>query len=165
MAVLVEAISVIVRCDAIDARYPGGWEAFRNGVPNATLASDTEIARVGFMTPIDVEAYVRELQMNGLAFNRHGTSADFAVVDQQRGPTKPCAWLDWGHVSVSGGQVVACRLNGSKIMSLATPEDWKFEGSLSHTYAFVPIGLEERSLELVETTERVNDFDTPWVVI
>jgi hypothetical protein len=153
MAVLVEAISVIVRCDAIKARYPGGWEAFRHGVPNVTLASDMEIARVGFMTPTDVEAYVRDLEIIGLVFIRDGGSIDIAVVDQQRGLTKPCAWLDWGHVSIDGGRVAACRLKGSKMMTLATPEGWKHEGSLSHTYGFVPTGSEAKSLELIETRE------------
>ena len=134
MAVLVEAISVVVRIDAIEARYAGGWEAFRGAVPNATLASDTEVARIGFMTPNDIEAYIRHLEANRLVFIQGGTSIDIAVVDQQRGPTKPCAWLDWGHVPIGGGQVAACKLKDSKMMTLITPEGWKFEGSLSQTY-------------------------------
>jgi hypothetical protein len=51
MAVLVEAISVVVRRDAIDRSYEGGWVAFVSSVPNATLCTDDQLARVGFMDP------------------------------------------------------------------------------------------------------------------
>jgi hypothetical protein len=158
MAVLVEAISVIVRCDTIEARYPGGWEAFSQKVPNLTLASDTQVARVGFMTPNDVETYVRKLEMNGLVFIRDGMSIDIAVVDQRQGPTVSCEWLDWGHVSISGDRVAACKLRGSEIMTLVTPENWKFEGSLSHTYGFVPTGSEAKSLDFIETREGIDVY-------
>ena len=158
MAVLVEAISVIVRVDAVEARYPGGWAAFRDAVPNATLASDREVARIGFMASADVEAYIRHLETNGLNFIRHGTSIDVVVVDQQRGPTKPCAWLDWGHVSISGDQIAACRLKGSKMMTLIMPEGWKFEGSLSQTFGFVPSGAEDKSLDIIETKDGMDVY-------
>jgi hypothetical protein len=38
MAVLVEAISVIVRRDAIDGAFDGGWRGFVSSVPNVTLS-------------------------------------------------------------------------------------------------------------------------------
>ena len=46
MAVLVEAISVIVQRDAIEKRFHGGWREFENAVPNSTLCADDELARV-----------------------------------------------------------------------------------------------------------------------
>jgi hypothetical protein len=39
MAVLVEAMSVEVRRDAIDARYPGSWQGFLRAVLNRTLCT------------------------------------------------------------------------------------------------------------------------------
>jgi hypothetical protein len=51
MAVLVEAISVVVRRDAIDRSFEGGWMAFVSRVPNATLCTDNQLARVDFMDP------------------------------------------------------------------------------------------------------------------
>lgn len=45
MAVLVEAISVIVRRDAIRGKYPGGWQGFVAAVPNGTLCYDDDLAR------------------------------------------------------------------------------------------------------------------------
>jgi len=52
MAVLVEAISVVVRRDAIDRSFGGGWRAFVSCVPNTTLSTDDQLARVGFTSPI-----------------------------------------------------------------------------------------------------------------
>ena len=38
----------------------------------------------------------------------------------------------------SGPRVAACWLVGSQVKQVVTPPDWKFEGSLSSTFAFVP---------------------------
>jgi len=82
MAVLVEAISVIVRMDTISSKYHGGWDAFIDDVPNGTLCFDGEIARVGFMAPTDVKAFRKDLERKGLQFLDNGKSIDIAVVDQ-----------------------------------------------------------------------------------
>jgi hypothetical protein len=66
MAVLVEAISVVLRRASIARSYPGGWDGFVEAVPNTTLCYDDDIARVGFMSPPDVERYVTDLQRCGL---------------------------------------------------------------------------------------------------
>ena len=58
MAILVEAISVVIKRSVIDQKFPGGWEAFVEDCPNRTLCADSALARVGFMTPVDVESYV-----------------------------------------------------------------------------------------------------------
>jgi hypothetical protein len=54
MAVLVEAISVLVRHDAILRRFKGGWSAFCSLIPNAAWCHDDALSRIGFMTPSDV---------------------------------------------------------------------------------------------------------------
>src|SRR5260370_3074825 len=89
MAVLVEAISVVVRRDAIDRAFDGGWRAFVSRLPNATLCTDDQLARVGFMDPKAVENFVKGLEAAGLVFLRSGKCADIAAVDQQRGRTMP----------------------------------------------------------------------------
>jgi hypothetical protein len=43
MAVLIEAISVVVRLGAIFERFPKAWESFKAAVPNGTLCSDNEL--------------------------------------------------------------------------------------------------------------------------
>lgn len=145
MAVLVEAISVVVRADAIHRRFRGGWDGFRDSVPNKTLCADYELARVGFMTPADVEAYVKELEQNGLKYQRWGKAKDIVVIDQIRGPAVPCGWIEFGHINLNGDpkkRIGACRLKGSQIEQIIMPDGWDFETSLSCTYGFVPNGVD-----------------------
>lgn len=149
MAVLIEAISVVVRVDAIRARYPGGWSAFRDAVPNGTLACDDELARVGFMTPDDARAFLDGLEARGLVFRRDGACVDCAVVDQRRGPTAPCAWLEYGHVVFDGHRVAAGRIKGSRSGRVFTPDGWTYEKSLSRDHGFTPTGDPDGDLEFL----------------
>ena len=153
MAVLVEAISVVVRRDAIRAKFSGGWPEFLECVPNDTLCSDDDIARVGFMTPPDVEAFIELLEKNDLIFLRNRRTVDIAVVDQQRGLTMPTDWLEFAQLAFgeSGDKVAACWLfEGPRMgagihmpgkgMTLATPVGWTYENSLSANFKFVESG-------------------------
>lgn len=158
MAVLVEAISVIVRRDAINKRLAGSWRGFLNAVPNSTLCADDDLARVGFMSPQDVEAFIRHLERDGLIFARNGKALDMAVVDQMRGPTMPAEWLEFAHLALGGNgdKVAACWLfEGPRIaagthmpakgMTLATPDGWTYEDSLSANSKFVDNeGMQEK---------------------
>jgi len=151
MAVLIEAISVVVRADAISGKFPGGWDGFERIVPNQTLCADNEIARVGFMSPQDVESFVKKLQNDGLEFLRGGEAIDIAVADQMHGLTSKCSWLEFGHVNMGGNgpRVAACRLSGSQLMEVATPQNWTFEGSLSSSFGFVPTEHAEQGMKFL----------------
>ena len=65
MAVLVEGISVIVRRTSIETHVAGGWKRFQALVPNATLCWDDDLARVGFLTPNEVGAFIDALEAIG----------------------------------------------------------------------------------------------------
>ena len=150
MAVLVEAISVIVRVQAIHHRYPGGWDAFLQVHPNRTLCSDKELARVGFMIPDDCQSAVDDLGHCGIIFLKEGRSHDLVVADQLRGFTVPCDWADFGRVEIGPGQIVsAAQLRGSTSLQVCCPEGWKYEGSLSQQFGFVPSGAEQKSLKFL----------------
>ena len=154
MAVLVEGISVVTRRDAIEKKMPGGWARFSSLVPNSTLCFDDELARVGFLDPGAVSAFIAQLESEELTFLAGGQPVDFAVVDQQAGPTTRCDWLEFTRIKWGRGQdedyrVGACWLwdkprltaglhASSMKFSLATPTGWKFEGSLSHKFTFAP---------------------------
>jgi len=140
MAVLVEAISVIVRIDAIHEKYPGGWEAFREAVPNRTLCADGEVARVGFMAPPNAEAFVGHLERSGLQFLEEGKSVDIVVVDQMMGPVCPCNWAEFGQAQLGdgGNRITVSRMAGSELQQVALPEGWGYEGSLSQQFTLVP---------------------------
>ncbi len=107
MAVLVEAISVIVRRDAIDRKFASGWTEFLDMVPNQTLCYDSELARVGFMSPADVQSFISRLELGGLIFARDGSALDMAVVDQLHGVTLAADWLELARLPIGEGATVA----------------------------------------------------------
>jgi hypothetical protein len=147
MPVLVEANSIIVRVDAIRARFAGGWEAFADDVPNSTLCSDGEIARVGFMNPNDGSDYIDRLVRFGLLFQRDGPGADIGVAIQGEGLAVPCDWLDYGSIEIAPGQTVcAAWMKGNAGRQVFCPERWSFERSLSRQYVAVPPQHVGRSL-------------------
>lgn len=131
VAVLIEAISVVVRLADIRERYAGGWEQFVRDTPNEMLCADSNVARVGFLELGEAEAFVTALTNHGLAFLTDGRSADIAVVDQATGPTTPVDWLEFGIVPFLDGAVTVARLVGDSENMLMTPDGWKFEHSLS----------------------------------
>lgn len=161
MAVLVEAISVIVKTSTIDSKYVGGTDAFVKEVPNQTLCADGELARVGFMTPDDVGGYIDALESKGLVHLIDGESVDFVVADQQRGFTAPCSWAEIGRVPLDDDEkqsVVACQLVDAVSDQLICPDDWQYEGSLSNTYGFVPTEHADRSLLFLRTEDGMDVY-------
>lgn len=152
MAVLVEGISVIILASAIHQKFPGGWDAFKHIVPNQTLCADNEIVRIGFMTPNDVESFIKNLEKEGLEFLKAGEAIDITVADQMRGLTSKCSWVEFGRINLGpkrDQEVGACRLVGSQVMQVVTPPDWKFDGSLSQTYGFAPSGQKQIGLKFL----------------
>lgn len=137
MAVLVEALSAVIDAEALEDRYPGGWDAFSSAVPNRTLCADGDLVRVGFMDPADMFRFGEMLESYGLRRAVGTGASDFAFVDQLRGLTVPCDWLESGTVDIAGIEVRACRRVGSESLRLVAPDGWQPEGSLSKTHGFV----------------------------
>jgi hypothetical protein len=149
MAVLIEAISVVVRRDAIGNKIQGGWNRFLEVVPNRTLCFDDFLARVGFMSPVDVEKFCSDLQSLGLAFVENELFIDMAVVDQRQGPTLQCDWLQFKRVEFfkPAMEIAACEFitpSGShknpedRSFTVSFPQNWKYENSLSRNFQFTP---------------------------
>jgi hypothetical protein len=92
MAVLVEAITVVIRRDALDAKFPGGFTAFKQQAPflvsRDTLVTDGELVGISFMIPADVQCFCDD--MGRIGFSSPGEPVDLVVVDQHAGPTVPC---------------------------------------------------------------------------
>ena len=104
------------------------------------------------MSPPDIEAFVRRLEKGGLTFVRDGQAVDIAVVDQTRGPTMPAQWLEFARLSLGGtenkvaagwlfeGPRIAAGIHTpAKGMTLATPDGWTYDDSLSANSKFVEI--------------------------
>jgi hypothetical protein len=156
MAVLVEAISVIVKLYAVNAKYPGGWLSFRDAAPNGTLCCDNELARIGFMCPADTKAFVDRLEACGFVYLREGAAQDLVVADQRRGLAASCSWAAFGHIDWNrdpARRVAACRLVGSAEDRLFHPEGWTYEDSLSARHLFVENG---RVLEFMDFLRHEN---------
>jgi hypothetical protein len=151
MPVLVEAISVIIRIQAIRDNYPSGWESFVQNAPNSTLCYDNELARVGFMAPDDCETYVNHLKLvGGLQYLKNGKCIDIAVADQQQGCYQTCDWAEFKYVELEPGQpVYAARMKGDSSQQLYCPHDWEYEKSLSHKFTFVPVRLVKTSMQFL----------------
>ena len=140
MAVLVEAISIIIRAKNLLEQYPGGWKKFKEDVPNQTLCADVEIVRVGFMIPGNVEKFINTLEKNGLVYMKNELAEDIVVVDQEKSPMINCPWIEYGKIELDGNpkkQISACRLKGSNSKEVVMPEDWKYDYSLSEKYTFI----------------------------
>jgi hypothetical protein len=171
MPVLAEAISVIVRHDAIERAFAGGWQTFLDRFSRPSLCSDGEVVRLGFMDTKSVEVCVRELESHGLVFMRQGKCIDIVVVDQQKGPTEPCDWIEFAHLPFgdAGAKVGACwlfegRRMGAGIhlretsMDFAVPDNWQYEGSLSQKFTFVPTEELDRRLRFLRSENGVDVF-------
>jgi len=156
MSVLVEAISVVVRFEAIERLYPGGWAELERNPPNKTLCCDRKIARVGFMTPADVGEYVRALEGRGFVFIEDGKFVDIAVIDQQQGFTMPCNWLELRRVPLDNDlekMITICRVSGEDMNHTEAPDGWRYEESLSSKFSFVPTEQADNRLEFLRSED------------
>jgi hypothetical protein len=172
MAVVIEAISVVVRRNAIARKFPGGWEAFVESIETKKFCFDDDLARIGFMDPSDVESYVKGLEAVGLQFEANGRCVDLAVVDQMSGPTGICEWIQFGVLPFDdhGGTIAACWLfdehrigkglhlkegsDGSTRLQVHMPAAWTFEGSLSQKSRRVLKSEMDASLRFLRRDER-----------
>ena len=109
MAVLVEAISVIIKLQSIEEH--GGFTRFEKLLNSRTFCSDGFLARIGFMDPRDVEKSCRALDKEGLIHQANNTAHDFVVIDQQSGCTTPCDWVQVGRVDPGFGSIVCCSIS------------------------------------------------------
>ena len=139
MAVLVEMLSIVIRMQAIEEKYPGGFPALERDPPNFTLCSDGELVRVGFMSPRDTDLYIQDLENLGFVHQQDGEATDLVVMDQLQGPLLPCSWAEFGYIEFNTDpprRVTACRAAGSRVDSFHVPDGWSRDRLLSASYVF-----------------------------
>jgi len=139
MAVLVEAISVVIKLEAIKDRYPGGFAAFKEIVPNQTLCWDDHIVRVGFMAPQDANEFVEALEASSLChLDNDECAVNLVKIDQVGGPLCDCDWITTGQLPIDAAKeqyVGIALLHGTDDPELSLPIGWKYERSLSQQFA------------------------------
>ena len=149
MAVLVEAISVVIRCESVVSKYAGGIDAFLRSLPNDSLCSDGELASLSFMVPSDVREYVVHLERSGLVFKQNEVAVDLVVVDQNKGMTSSCDWAAFGTAFWRDDPkcvIAVCSYHPTRVSQVVVPAGWEFTTSLTATSRFVdadslPLGL------------------------
>jgi hypothetical protein len=106
------------------------------------------------MAPHDVKPFIDHLSTHGLTYLADGVAQDIVVADQQRGLAVPCDWAEFGRVDFRGErgkQVAACRLTGSTVTELVTPDGWAYDGSISSQLIFVESGWVPEFMDFLRT--------------
>lgn len=155
MAVLIEAISVVTRLSTLGYKFPGGVCEYQANCPNATYCADEHLARIGFMHPDDVGAFVEWLERFSFILLGEEGFADLAVVDQLFGPTTRCDWL--GYAKDPRGFSFAW-LRGAAPGEVAAPPGWRVESSLSSNFNFVPNGRASNKMKYLRTEKGMDVF-------
>lgn len=160
MAVLIEANCVVILEASIHNKFKGGMAAFESIIPNQAVCADDELLRIGFMVPDDLNEFLKILEHAGLEHDQNGEAVDFVVVTQFGGIESKCNWAEFGHIELMPNQrVAACRLVNSQAGVLSYPYGWKYEDSLSYTYAFVPGGQQiEKSMKYLRSEGNIDVF-------
>jgi hypothetical protein len=118
MAIAIEAITVVVRNEAIQHRYPGGAEAFQMNVPNNTFCADDSLSCVSFMVESDAKVYFDELESMGLDIS---SGNDAVICDAFRQEIRPdCAWLQMGRYK----QGTIAWIEGEEVRTIFGPPGW-----------------------------------------
>lgn len=102
MAVDLEFINLLIRIDAIEARYEGGWEQFKKDHEMEIGSSawyDDHLFRTGAMSPGDLESSVDHYISRGLQLWHEEDGEPVEWIDGCAsdifGPTLRCEWLDY----------------------------------------------------------------------
>lgn len=159
MAVLIEAISVVIHCDSIVNSYTGGIKAFVSAVPNKSLCADGELACVNFMTPKDVRLYAEYLECCGLKKEETNCAMDFVIVDQLSGLCSPCNWAEFGKTDWNNDPkcpISVCRAIPTKQSTIVVPSGWNYESSLSVNYRYVDSDSIPENLKLIRTEKNLD---------
>ena len=125
MAVQVEMLSVVMRADRLALAEAAGavfdWRSC-----NPTYCTDGDLARVGFMNPLDVRAFVEGLAAHGLVYLDEGRARDLVVIEMGV-PVVPCDWVEVVSLPASDTDPVpveAARLRGGPPRPVSLPEAW-----------------------------------------
>ncbi len=157
VAVVIESFCVVLRCDAVEARWPGGVDGLRRDAPNATFCSDGGVCRIAFMAGDDARAWMARLRDRGFRLPAPDDAPEVTIYDERAGTWFPCTWIEGGRLPLAtGGQVhevSAVWLKGAEPGAIAVPE--AFEPG---RVAWVSAEELYRDYELVATTGGVETW-------
>ena len=145
MSILVQAWTLAVRVDALEARFPGGVDGFKAAIPNIdTFYRDDHLASPGcFLAPNDLLSLMSQLEEGSeLKGYENGTWQDMAALHQIDGISEEtrCDWLSFAH---HPNGYSYCRLAGTDPGDLAAWPGWEPKQSQSLP-SYLPDELAER---------------------
>jgi uncharacterized membrane protein (UPF0127 family) len=149
MPILVEGVTVVVPRAVLDARWPGGAQAFLEAQPRFRRCADDALAAVTCERGAEAEALLDALEGAGLRIAARAEWVDAAVAWQRMRPERWCAWLELARVRAAGGHVLAARAAGSDRTEVAVPEGWTFADSATRRTGVVALPPAERPLRFV----------------
>lgn len=160
MAVLIEAVCVVVRRDAIEERIAGAWAAFTAAVPSAAFCFDDELASVGFMAVADAETFLGHLQALGLRVASGAGDSDACIVEQLGRSGAPATWLATTRMSLEeiGGEISVAFLKGTSEQRVVMPAGWKFQGSVSQE----PLGFVRADASRLKFIRSEGNVEVYW---
>ncbi|OPY84695.1 MAG: hypothetical protein A4E71_02560 [Smithella sp. PtaU1.Bin162] len=110
MAITIHFLTVVIRIDSIEKKYPGGINAF---MKRFTSWRDYHLVGVGFMSLWEAEDFIYKLIKMGFSNIFNGESGEIAIVEQLSG--SPCKWLETNIEEVflkKVAKVTTCWLKG-----------------------------------------------------
>jgi hypothetical protein len=150
MAILLEAINIVIKRESAEKKYSGGILTLFMDLARFDLPShmDFELIRIGFMDPDTLHNFVPVLLERRVDFTE-----DWCIVDMMSGPTKPCSWLGFGRQMFfkNGSNIgisfepysigwlkskshfgIIC--NQSNEFRLAIPKNWNFSNAVTNMF-------------------------------
>lgn len=144
MAVLVEGVCLLLRCDAVTRLYPGGVAALAEACTADAVCADDELMALTFQDSDAAEDYLAELEQYGFRHLVNDMAVDAVLADPHIGPISPCGWAEYGQATVDSDptrRVALCAMPGTDVDELCVPKGWRFRGSLSEALALADLAL------------------------
>ena len=146
MAVLVEGVCLLLRCDSVKRLYPGGVNALADECTAQAVCADEELMALTFEDSDAAEEYLAELEQYGFRHLHNDMAVDAVLADPHLGPVSPCGWAEYGQVAIDSDpakRVAICSMPGAEVSDLCVPKGWRFKGSLSEELALEDEGEDE----------------------
>lgn len=143
MAVLIEGVCLLLRCEAVERHYPGGVTALAEECPAAGACADDDLVALTFDDSDAAEDYLAELESYGLRHLVDDMAVDAVLADPHLGPVSPCGWVEYGQVVIGADarqRVAVGALPGTDPGTLNVPTGWRFAGSRSEALALHELG-------------------------
>lgn len=159
MPIIIEAIYLVAPVSVLEEKLIGGAKAFRGLVPNATYATDGELAGCGFMAPRDAYRFADHLCQFGLWLDKEDPESDLTLVDMRQGivgKSRRVISERLPYPGERGLRVTVARLAGGQSRELRGFEGWEPSESMNR---YLDTG-EMPAMDELEFLGRIEGKDT-----